>query len=358
MEMPIVWFVSQISMPVRILLIGAAVFLAAWFTLLRPKSETVPPLTTSTTTTPAATSTPQTGLGKAVDSAKKAAGVKPEGTATASATPATGTATTTTPETKPENVAIASVPAEALAKLPKSVVSALKDRKVLVLGVLSQDAKPWRPLADDDRYVRNALKRTNRYGGEVVVKNVGLDKLSTYGALVNDLHVTQSPTVVVIDRNLKGTVLTGYTDRFAINQLIADARRDSITPNLTDTYLRKANSICGRLETREERWSRPTIRGKKALKASYGRALALTTQYRNEIARTPAPAKWKGLKQLWLKAMNNDVKRLEGVVKTAKTTSVSDDIAAVYNYDLATWRKLDRRFNRVGLTDCADVRTS
>ena len=40
--MPIDWLVSQISQPVRILLIGAVVFLAAWFTLLRPKAETVP----------------------------------------------------------------------------------------------------------------------------------------------------------------------------------------------------------------------------------------------------------------------------------------------------------------------------
>ena len=110
---------------------------------------------------------------------------------------------------------------------------------MLVLGVLSQEAKPWRPLADDDRYVRNALKRSNRYGGDVVVKTVGLDKLSTYGALVNDLDVSQSPSIVVIDRNLKGKVLTGYVDRIAINQAIADARRDSITPNITDTFLRR-----------------------------------------------------------------------------------------------------------------------
>ena len=36
--MPIDWLVSQISLPVRILLIGAVVFLAAWFTVLRPKA--------------------------------------------------------------------------------------------------------------------------------------------------------------------------------------------------------------------------------------------------------------------------------------------------------------------------------
>jgi hypothetical protein len=354
--MPIDWLVSQISQPVRILLIGAVVFLAAWFTLLRPKSETVPPLTTSTTTTtttPAATSTPQTGLGRAVDAARKAAGVKSEATATA--TPATGTATTTTPETKPGNAAIATVPAEALAKLPTTVASALKTRKVLVLGVLSQDAKPWRPLADDDRYVRNALKRTNRYDGDVVVKSVGLDKLSTYGALVNDLDVSQSPSIVVIDRNLKGTVLTGYVDRIAINQAIADARRDSIAPNITDTYLRKANAICGRYETRISRWSAPTIPGRKAEKKAIARAEAVVGTYTRAIARTPAPAKWRSLKTQWVKVMKM---RKQAIHKLRAADSLADYQAIADGFDSKAVVKLDRRFNTAGLTDCAFNRTS
>jgi hypothetical protein len=356
MEMPIVWFVSQISMPVRILLIGAVVFLAAWFTLLRPKSETVPPQATSTTTTPAATSTPQTGLGKAVDAAKKAAGVKTEATATA--TPATGTATTTTPETKPENAPIQAVPADVLAKLPKNVAGALKDRKVLVLGVLSEDATRWRPLADDDRYVRNALKRTNRYEGEVVVKQVGLDKLSTYGPLVNDLGVTQSPSIVVIDRNLKGTVLTGYVDRVAINQAIADARRVSITPNLTDTYLRKANSLCGRLETRLSRWSLPTVRGRKPFVASQKRELAIVAAYRHAVQRLAAPAKWRGLKAAWVAGLKRDEGVLAARVVYAKTGKAADLRKAEALYRKNDWSKVDRRFYRAGLTDCAENRTS
>ena len=69
---------------------------------------------------------------------------------------------------------------------------------------------------------------------------------------------------MVIDRDLKGTVLAGFVDRVVINQAIADARRVSITPNLTDTYLRKANTLCGRLELRHSRWSLPTIPGRKA----------------------------------------------------------------------------------------------
>src|SRR3954447_15734859 len=262
-------------MPVRILLIGAVVFLAAWFTILRPKPASVelPPVSTAQ---------PHTALGKAVAKAKAAAG--------ATATPAAATSTTRkqapAPTATPAGPAI---PAEALAKLPKDVAGALQARKVLVLAVLSDEASSVRHLADDDRYVRNALAKVNRYHGGVFVKQVGINSLSTYGALVNDLGVSQSPSVVVIDRNLKGRVLTGYADRVAINQAIVDARRESITPNISDTYLRKANQICGHYETRGTRWSLPTVPGKQARIASLEREVTIFKTYRNLIARTPAP---------------------------------------------------------------------
>ena len=210
---------SQISLPVRIILIGAVVFLAAWFTLLRPKAAEVPPVTTTPTTTTAPRATP------AVTPAATTA-TKPD------------TATTSAPDPKPADAP--AIPAEALAKLPKDVARALKAQKTLVLGVIADGATDYRPLADDDRYVRNSLRTVNRYDGDVFVKTVPLAKLSEYGAMVNDLGVNQTPSVVVVDSALKGRVLTGYVDRIAINQAIADARADSITPKISDGYLRDA----------------------------------------------------------------------------------------------------------------------
>jgi hypothetical protein len=341
--------VSQISPPVRILLIGAVVFLAAWFTVLRPKAEEIPP---TTTTTAPPSSTPQTGLGKAVDAAKKAAGQTSE-TATDSKSEA---ATTSAPDAKTPNGAITAVPAEALAKLPADVAGALKARKVLVLGVLSSDAKRWRPLPDDDRYVRNALKRVNRYDGKVFVKAVALTELSGYGALVNDLGVNQSPSIVVIDRNLKGSVLSGYVDKVAINQAIADARRNSIEPDIKDEYLRQLNSLCGQYETRVSRWSEPTIRGRKAEVNAVKRRLAIAEQYTRAIARSDAPAKWRGLKAAFVTGMKADVKVLDAYVKATKTGKSADRRAARALYEKNDWTKLDRRFNDVGLTDCAEYR--
>ena len=169
------------------------------------------------------------------------------------------------------------------------------------------------------------------------------------GSLVNDLDVNQTPSVVVIDRNLKGKVLTGYVDTVAVNQAIADARRDSISPDIKVAYLREANSICGHLETRLNRWSRPTIAGKKPLKASYARLHAIVRQYRRQIARTAAPAEFRALKKQWLVVMNATERRAAVLVKTGKPG------AAASAADQAT---LDGMFNAAGLTDCASNRRS
>jgi hypothetical protein len=347
--------VSQISQPVRIILIGAVVFLAAWFTLLRPKGEpTVPPLTTSTTTTAPPVSTPQTGLGRAVEAAKKVAGKSTATTATPAATAVAGTkATTSAPDVKSQPAAITAVSAEALAELPTDVAGALKARKVLVIGVLSEDAKPWRPLADDDRYVRNELKDVNRYDGGVVVKRVALDQLSTYGSLVNDLGVTQSPSIVVIDRDLKGTVLTGYVDTVSINQAIADARANSIHPNISDPYLQKVNSLCTDYNTKLSRWSYPTIKGKPALIASYKHGLAITRDYRRGVKRLTTPAKFKTFKGAFVKALNSEEKRLKAAVKAGKSTTLIDDVATNALIDRKLWRAYDKKANAVGATACA-----
>ena len=126
-------------MPMRILLIGAAVFLVAWFTVLKPggAEEALPPVQPANATQPATTA------------------------ATTATTPAAAEPTENTP------VSAWPCPPTSSPTLPKGVAGALKERKTIVLGVFADDASNWRPMADDDRYVRNALKKTNRYDGEV-----------------------------------------------------------------------------------------------------------------------------------------------------------------------------------------------
>ena len=343
---------SQISPPVRILLIGAVVFLAAWFTLLRPKAAEVPPLTTSTTTTPVTTSTPQTGLGKAVDAAKAAAGK-----AVATSTPAAAApATTTKPDPKTQTPVAAAIPAAALAKLPKDVAGAIESRKVLVLAVLSDDAKRWRPMADDDRYVRNTLTKVNRYDGQVLVKQVSLANLYTYAPLVSDLKVNQTPSVVVVDRKLKASVIPGYVDRVSINQAIADARAASIDPLITDSYLRKANQTCADFNVVGKRWSQPTIPGKKAGRASERRLQKIYDDYIHAIKKLRAPSRWSSLKRQWIAVMRGDAKAYGKYVGATHVDDIAMAATVANGRYTSSWRKLDRRFDKNGVTSCSILR--
>jgi hypothetical protein len=227
-----------------------------------------------------------------------------------------------------------------------------------VLGVFTEDAKSYRPMADDDRYVRNALKKTNRYDGEVYAKNISVADLVDYAPLVNGLAVNQSPAVVVIDRDLKGKVLTGFVDRVAINQAIADARRASITPAITDEFLRSANEICARFEMQYARWSLPTVNGTKARKAAWKRALKVAKQERAAIAKLIAPAKYKSLKAQWLRVSDDAIEHNGGATLAYLLEDTSAGDAARAKFDRAAADKLDRRFDALGLTECAGNRRS
>jgi hypothetical protein len=337
--------VSQISPPVRILLAGAILFLAAWFTVLHPKAASTAAPAATPVATATATGTPTDGLGRAVAKARGAAATaETAGKAAAGEStqaqpqsqPQTGTATKSSPA-QPAQPAVA-IPAKVLAKLPTDVSAALKAHKTLVLGVISANAKPWRPLADDDRYVRNALRKVNRYDGQVLVKRVPVSSLVRYAPLVGGLDVNQTPSIVVIDGKLHGTLLTGYVDRISINQAIADARRNSISPLITDHYLRTLNTVCNQYKTALDRWSRPTIPGKKALRSSQKRLVGIYDRYAAVVARIAAPARWSSLKAQYAKDLRA--------------------AAGHGTFDAKSSRTLDARFDTLGVTSCVSNRRS
>jgi hypothetical protein len=342
--------VSQISPPVRILLAGAIIFLAAWFTVLRPKSgASVAPVAT-----PAATVTakPTDAFGKAVAKAKgavaqsNAASARDGGeTQTQAQTQAQSGSTA---KAAPAQPAIA-IPAKVLATLPEDVAHALRARDTIVLGVIADGATDIRPLADDDRYVRGALDHVNRYDGHVFVKRVPVGSLARYAPLVGDLEVNQTPSIVVIDGKLQGTVLAGYVDQATINQAIADARGTTIA----DPYLRKLSLTCTRYYTRVDRWSLPTEPGKAARAASNRDAIGIVATYHALVARTPAPARWRGLKSQLLTHLAVREKALKAVARHGQIS------AAEFRIDnSAAAAALDRSFSRAGAWGCAVDRQS
>ena len=347
---------SQISPPVRVLLAGAIIFLAAWFTVLRPKADTAVPPVATPAATATATGTPTDGLGRAVAKARGAAATeeaaaKAHNGETAQAQAQTGSATKSSQAPAQPPVAI---PADVLAKLPRDVSAALKAHKTLVLGVIADGATELRPLADDDRYVRNTLRKVNRYKGQVFVTRVPVSSLVTYAPLVGDLEVNQTPSVVVIDGKLRGTVLTGYVDRISINQAIADA----VHPSITDPYLRKLSATCTEWTTHEDRWSYPTIPGQKALKSSMDRRVRLENRYRAIFTQMVAPKRWRSLKAEFVAALKSYDASLAGQAKAIKAHDHQSWVTATQSFDTGRFRHLDARFDRLGVKGCVGNRRS
>jgi hypothetical protein len=227
---------SQISPPIRILLVCSLAFLAAWMLFLRPSSDAGTPAAD----TPAATAPPvEAGgekadslAGKAVEQANEATAATDarveriqNGTETAADASAAANATGTDAAAAPNDGANAAqpgkaAPAKAAAKsgLPLRVLTALGEHKVVVLLF-------WSPKSADDKAVRKALAGIDRHDGKVVAHAAHVKRIARYGSITRGANVAQSPTVLVVDRKLNAVPLVGYVDRVTIEQAVADALR-------------------------------------------------------------------------------------------------------------------------------------
>jgi hypothetical protein len=238
---------SQISPPIRIVIVAAVAFLAAWMLVLRPKTETVPP------PAPAATApakqpgnTAQSAAGQAVQAAvnaKATAESAAKARAGESAAPATSASSAPATANAPQpNVSAAAhklgVDPEALATLPQGVRKAIEARQIVVLGFFNKEAL-------DDRATKKQLEKVHRFHGRVSVHAVPIDSVQKYQAITRGVDVSQSPSIVVIDRDLKAQLLTGYVDHVAVEQAIVDGMRRSGMAVVKSPYLRDVNALCG-----------------------------------------------------------------------------------------------------------------
>ena len=256
--------VSQISLPIRILLIGAVVFLAAWFTILRPKRETVAAgddehdhhLDGARRRRPAS-ARPSTPPRRPPASTTEA---------TATATPATGYRDHAAPDAKPEAAAGRGDPGRGARQASQGrrrraegaqgarARRVRRGRQAVAPAGRRRPLRPQRPASEANRYDGDVVRQARRRSPS----SRPTARWSTTSASTSPRPSSSSTATS------RARVLTGYVDRIAINQVIADARRDSITPNITDAYLRKANDDLRRTSNlRVERWSCPTIRGKQ-----------------------------------------------------------------------------------------------
>lgn len=351
---------SQISPPMRILLVGAVVLAAAWVLFLKPggSTDTATPAATPAAT-PGLASTAngpkaKTGLGRAVqaahgasdksDAANAATGGETSKPATSAVKPSTSAATAPKPATTtPATGAKAADPL--LAKLPKWLQKDL-DHKVVAL--LFVDRK-----AADDRRTADALKGAYRANGKVVTRTVPVSEISRYGPVARGVDVGQSPTLMVIDRDSHADSLVGYSNRDTINQAIIDGLLATDNPATKVGYLKRMQSRCRTIGNRASLHPY-TVATPKELKASAAANLSALTAAQAALAPRRAPGAYKPLGRQMHKYLASEI----AVTKKIKASGVrgkSVDSIAV-NKSQASNDKLQAdtllELNAVGVSAC------
>jgi hypothetical protein len=233
--------VSQISPPIRIVLVVAVAFLAAYMLFLRPKEAIPAPPTPAPNVQTSEPAVSQPGqVAEAAQGAVDASntqlqaqeGVDGVDAGEAGSTTATGNAT---PATEAPDAA---APAVDVTGVPRPVAKVLKKDKVLVLLF-------WNGKSADDRAVRAAVRRLDDWNGRVVTHVAPIRTISRYGRIARGAEVEQSPTVVVVDPELRAETLVGFVDTQTIEQTVVDALRNS-TGLFSSDYLREINQVCAR----------------------------------------------------------------------------------------------------------------
>jgi hypothetical protein len=257
---------SQISPPIRILLIAVIGLVAVYMLFLKPKTEaTVPVAAAPAAVTPVPAKDPgaktNSGTGAIVQKAvtdttsasaqsKVAAGEAPGGLASDTASGVNTSPVTAAPATGDTGAPAAPVTKKALAQLPKDVRKAVVKHKVLVLLFYNN-------ASADDRAVRRALSHVNHYGGQVFVDAHWIKSVARYQSITRGVDVEQSPTIVVADRNLKAIKLVGFVDGETIDQAVVDALRASGGSLIKDPYFRQLDSVCASAKLQAKALNQP-----------------------------------------------------------------------------------------------------
>jgi len=233
---------SQISPPMRIMLAGALLFLAAWMTVLRPGPVEPEAPATSPTSAPVVNgAAPQSAPGQAAAAAQNAAGTAEQAAAAragqAAVAPGTAPATSAIP-VAPGQAAPVEAPKVDFkaAGVPDAVAKDLGEKVTVLLF--------WNRKAADDRAVNRAVKGVFRHRGQVAIHRVPIANVSKYAAITRGADVAQSPTVLVVDRRLSVEPLVGYVDTTSIDQVVVDAFLNEGEKVDTVKYLQKLEGYC------------------------------------------------------------------------------------------------------------------
>jgi hypothetical protein len=287
--------VSQISPPIRIVLIAVIGLVAAWMLFLKPKADPV-----AATNTPAATAPGVTGLSNATDQANDAAAAAAARNAKVQDATDSDNGAVSAQGTDPASAPAgeAAKRADAKDELPAPVRKALENKKVVALLF-------WDPKAAEDRAVKRAFSRVDHWNGVVYTRAAHVRKIARFGAITRGASVEQSPTVVVVDRNMKAEKLVGFVDTRSINQSVLDALRNSGVV-IKSAYLRQINEVCRSGGDSLFATPQPNSLGadvRRSVETHNRRAARLLTNFKG----VPAPARWRTFKRASVADLNQMV---------------------------------------------------
>jgi hypothetical protein len=333
--------VSQISPPIRIVLVCAVAFLAAYMLFLRPKSESTPaappPAPNVQTGEPAVSQPGQVAEAaqQAVDAANTQLQAQESVDGVDATESAAGTAAGTANAAQAGDGSAAAVPAD-LKGVPAPVAKAIGEQKALVLLF-------WNDRSADDRAVRDALRKVDRWDGRVFVHAAPIKQISKYGRITRGVELEQSPTIAVVDPALRAETVVGYVDTTTIDQMVVDAFRNS-TGLFTDAYLSEINQVCTKYSS--ALWALPDADSRRDVSTLMTRWRGKWSNFAREFSAVKAPAKWRGLKR----ASSRDLAAAGRTYAAADAylganPSFARIVTAMDRFD-PRLNRLERRFNR------------
>lgn len=233
---------AQVSLPMRIALVGAMAFTLVWFVLLRPKPEepvaadpVTPAAVQPKAPAPAKSGDGGTSIIERPAAAKDAvakANAQIEGGAakTGAADAASPTVTPVAPSPSGSASApapSAATPAPAAAAPPKSAAtggnSGVPAGEAAVLGHLDRGRVVilvfYTPNGTDDLAARRAAQ-TVASPGKVIFRAVSVKNVGDYEAITRGVTVAETPTTLVIGPERQAVSLTGLIDPLEVRQAV------------------------------------------------------------------------------------------------------------------------------------------
>jgi hypothetical protein len=341
--------VSQISPPIRIVLVLAVAVLGAYMLFLRPKNEVPPPAEPAPNVQTGAPAVSKPGkIAQAAQGAVNAANGQLESQESVDGVDAGEAAagTQSTTEGATQATEAAATPAVDTKGLPKPVAKAIRHHKAVVLLF-------WNGKSADDKAVHAALKKVDRWDGRVFVASAPIKQISKYGRIARGVDVEQSPTVVVADPKLRAETLVGYVDAKTIDQAVVDAFRNS-TGLFTDAYLRKVDRVC--THHSNALWQTPSADNGAEFKRALTQTETKLGRFNSEFAAVKAPKKWRAFRTAAV--ADNAASRQLFVDMSAYAgahPSTSKAVATVSHFlsrRNTLVRKINKRFNDEHLFSC------